>query len=41
VLLSTEQAEFAADPRPPRVGEESPRPRVAFRRAGAVVLTKA
>ncbi len=38
VLLSTEQPEFVADPLPPSVGEESPRPRVAFRRAGAVVL---
>ncbi|MCG6924297.1 MAG: malto-oligosyltrehalose trehalohydrolase [Acidobacteria bacterium] len=41
VLLSTEQAEFAGDPRPPRVGVESPRPRVDFHRAGAVVLTRA
>ena len=41
VLLSTEQAEFTEDPHPPRVGGESPWPRVAFRRAGAVVLTKA
>jgi maltooligosyltrehalose trehalohydrolase len=40
VLLSTEQEEFTTDPRPPRVGEGSPWPRVAFRRAGAVVLTR-
>jgi maltooligosyltrehalose trehalohydrolase len=38
VLLSTEENAFAADPQPPHVGTESPRPHVAFRRAGAVVL---
>jgi maltooligosyltrehalose trehalohydrolase len=38
VLLTTEQPEFVGDPLPPRVGEESPRPRIAFQRAGAVVL---
>jgi maltooligosyltrehalose trehalohydrolase len=38
VLLSTEQPEFVVNPLPPRVGDESPRPRIAFQRAGAVVL---
>lgn len=41
VLLTTEEAAFAVDPSPPHVGTGSPWPQVAFRRAGAVVLTRA
>jgi maltooligosyltrehalose trehalohydrolase len=38
VLLTTEDSPFTSDPLPPTVGRGSPLPRVAFRRAGAVVL---
>jgi maltooligosyltrehalose trehalohydrolase len=41
VLLTTEDADFASDPQPPAVGRGSPLPRVAFRRAGGVVLVGA
>ena len=41
VLLTTEETAFAVDPSPPHVGTGSPWPQVAFRRAGAVVLTRA
>jgi maltooligosyltrehalose trehalohydrolase len=40
VLLTTEDEEFTSEPRPPELGAGSTRPRVTFRRAGAVVLTK-
>jgi maltooligosyltrehalose trehalohydrolase len=40
VLLTTEDEEFTSEPRPPVVGAGSARPRIAFRRAGAVVLTR-
>lgn len=41
VALSTEDEAFVPDPRPPTLGPGRPWPRVAFRRAGAVVLTRA
>lgn len=40
VLLTTEDSPFTSDPMPPTVGRGSPLPRVAFRRAGAVVLAQ-
>jgi maltooligosyltrehalose trehalohydrolase len=40
VLLTTESEEFTSEPRPLVVGPGSARPRITFRRAGAVVLTK-
>jgi maltooligosyltrehalose trehalohydrolase len=40
VLLTTEDEEFTSEPRPPVLGKGAGRPRVAFRRAGAVVLTR-
>jgi maltooligosyltrehalose trehalohydrolase len=41
VVLTTEDVPFTSDPQPPTVGGGSPLPRVAFRRAGAVVLSRA